>query len=101
MIRRNISLILCVVILHSSFSAQFEEKYLVAENTPQWAILMYTADPDPGLVVKAYNLYYTDHEFVKNQHTQYYKRWLRLFSRNNSKSGVLYGKIKILLYTER
>ena len=37
---------------------------------------MYSPDPDPGIVMKLYEAYYREHEFVKNQHTQYYKRWI-------------------------
>ena len=43
-------------------------------------------------IVKEYNKFYTKNKFVKNQHTQYYKRWIRSLSRttnlntNSSKS---------------
>ena len=43
-------------------------------------------------IIEEYNKFYTTNEFVKNQHTQYYKRWIRSFSRttnlntNSSKS---------------
>lgn len=38
---------------------------------------MYADQPDPGAVIAGYEAYYRTHEFVKNQHTQYYKHWLR------------------------
>ena len=44
---------------------------------PEWVQLMYAPDPDAGAVVDAYDAYYASHPFVKNSHTQYYKRWKR------------------------
>lgn len=44
---------------------------------PDWVRLMYSADPDPGAVQAAYDAYYATHPFVKNTHTQYFKRWKR------------------------
>ena len=44
---------------------------------PDWVRLMYSADPDPGAVQAAYDAHYATHPFVKNTHTQYFKRWKR------------------------
>ncbi|MBL0044734.1 MAG: PKD domain-containing protein [Flavobacteriales bacterium] len=44
---------------------------------PQWVQLMYSENPDPGAVAAAYAAYYSTHPFVKNNHTQYFKRWKR------------------------
>ncbi|MBK9193754.1 MAG: PKD domain-containing protein [Flavobacteriales bacterium] len=44
---------------------------------PQWVQLMYSANPDPGAVIAAYDAYYANNPFVKNSHTQYFKRWKR------------------------
>ncbi|MCU0320166.1 MAG: PKD domain-containing protein, partial [Flavobacteriales bacterium] len=46
-------------------------------DLPEWARLMYLPDADPGAVEAAFNAYYATHRFVKNTHTQYYKRWKR------------------------
>ncbi|MEM7105145.1 MAG: LamG-like jellyroll fold domain-containing protein [Bacteroidota bacterium] len=60
-----------------------EEQYSVNKSDiPTWIQLMYSDDPDPEQVISAYNNYYQQNEFVKNGHTQYYKRWLRALSRN-------------------
>ena len=45
---------------------------------------MYVSEPDPAMVIKAYENYYRINEFQKNEHTQYYKRWLRSFSRSEN-----------------
>lgn len=64
--------------------AQVEMKYGTASSTtiPYWARLMYQPKPDPAKVIAEYTAYYKTHPFVKNQHTQYYKRWQRGFSRS-------------------
>ena len=57
-----------------------------SENLPNWAELMYSENPDEGEVIKLYREYYKTNKFVKNKHTQYYKRWIRNISRyTNSK----------------
>lgn len=59
-----------------------ELPYNIADpNLPDWVQLMYTQNPDPGQVIAAYTKYYKTNKFVKNGHTQYYKRWLRGITR--------------------
>lgn len=69
-----------------SLLAQFETPYQstftnATESEPQWITEMYQSDSDPGKVVDLYETYYKTNTFVKNSHTQYYKRWLRSISR--------------------
>jgi hypothetical protein len=44
---------------------------------PMWVRKMYSADPNVPEVAKMYKEYYKTNKFVKTQHTQYYKRWIR------------------------
>jgi photosystem II stability/assembly factor-like uncharacterized protein len=44
---------------------------------PDWAQRMYSENPSVFEVDALYRSYFTDHEFVKTYHTQYYKRWRR------------------------
>ena len=44
---------------------------------PAWVQMMYAPNADPGAVQASYNAYYAAHPFVKNVHTQYFKRWKR------------------------
>ncbi len=46
-------------------------------SSPDWVQLMYADSAELGPVMRAYDAYYDDHPFVKNQHTQYLKRWKR------------------------
>ena len=65
--------------------AQFEMKYNIdSKEPPKWVQLMYSESPNVGTVVKEYNKFYTNNNFVKNKHTQYYKRWIRSFSRTTN-----------------
>ena len=58
--------------------AQREFPYTLrqAEASPLWVTKMYEKDADPGEVIQLYNAYYKINPFVKNQHTQFYKRWI-------------------------
>jgi hypothetical protein len=66
-------------------TAQVEMRYANADNQniPHWAQLMYEANPDPGKVTAEYRSYYKTHRFIKDKHTQYYKRWMRTISRKD------------------
>jgi len=63
-------------------NSQIEKKYTADANSPVWVHLMYDDASDPAKVIEAHDSYYTLHTKVKNEHTQYYKRWLRSFSRS-------------------
>ena len=78
-------------LLSVNIYSQTEMKYNAkSENFPNWAELMYSENPDKGEVIKLYREYYKTNELVKNKHTQYYKRWIRHFSRyTNSKLARL------------
>nr|MDQ3016772.1 hypothetical protein [Bacteroidota bacterium] len=72
------SLIFISILFGQSLQAQQEEPYLIRsdEVAPEWVLRMYQKDADPGEVMRLYKEYYSTHAFVKNQHTQYYKRWI-------------------------
>ena len=75
--------ILFIFLLCTSFShSQLEYKYDQKSSTlPYWVQEMYSSNPDPGKVELLYQDYYKKNQFVKNKHTQYYKRWKRFLSR--------------------
>lgn len=70
-----------ILAIATSLQAQTEHRYSAAADLPEWAELMYAESPDPGTVISAYELWYNSHAFVKNKHTQYYKRWVRSLGR--------------------
>ncbi|MCB9235407.1 MAG: T9SS type A sorting domain-containing protein [Bacteroidia bacterium] len=66
-----------------NLQAQLEDKYQQSSpDLPDWVSLMYSDSPDPGAVTAAYEGWYKTHPFVKNSHTQYYKRWLRMLGQD-------------------
>ena len=68
-----------------SMFAQLEVRYANGtDENPRWIQLMYSDTPDLGKVTEAYTKYYQTNPFVKNKHTQYYKRWLRSISRTTA-----------------
>ncbi len=72
-----------------AFTQQFELPPATQDpNLPAWAQQMYGDHPDIGAVVEGYRTYYKAHPFVKNAHTQYYKRWLQAISRDPNGSAL-------------
>lgn len=71
--------ILLFISIHFSFVnfAQPETPYRVTENDPEWVQYMYSSDPNVYLLRELYEGYYADHDFIKTNHTQYYKRLLK------------------------
>ena len=55
-----------------------------SKELPKWVQLMYSEKPNEGKIIEEYNKFYTKNKFVKNQHTQYYKRWIRSLSRTTN-----------------
>lgn len=76
--------LLSIIFLVFSSQAQLERKYPTNDNSPKWIQLLYTDGADPAEVIRAHDRYFAEHEKIKNEHTQYYKRWLRSFSRRES-----------------
>jgi len=74
-----ISFLLFSLALFSQTETHYSNSF---NQNPEWVELMYKQSPDAGLVIKAYQDYYKSHPFVKNKHTQYYKRWQRALSRS-------------------
>lgn len=62
-------------------------------NQPEWVQLMYQEQADPDEVAEAYEAYYKTHDFVKNIHTQYYKRWQRAMQEDATGWFASGGKI--------
>ncbi|MDA9669089.1 hypothetical protein N9T62_00840, partial [bacterium] len=73
-----------IILFLTSLNAfsQIEKKYdKSSDKIPNWVKLMYADEPNVGNVIKEYENYFKINSFNKNKHTQYYKRWLRSFSR--------------------
>ena len=75
--RIPISLILCTLSLQSLCQHTPQTSYEGAPNTPSWASLMYENPQNVDQIRDGYEEWRKDNPDVKNQHSQYYKRWLR------------------------
>lgn len=78
----------CIFFLISQSHGQELMKYGNASDPdlPEWVQAMYKDNADPGEVIQKYNAYYLQHPFIKNGHTQFFKRWIRKFSREHTRT---------------
>lgn len=49
----------------------------IKDNDPQWIHELYSQEPDIESIENSYRLYYEQHEFIKNVHTQNYKHFIK------------------------
>lgn len=58
-------------------------------NQPKWAQKMYSENPSVYEVDSLYTKYYRENSFVKNYHTQYYKRWRKMVNDRIQDDGTV------------
>jgi photosystem II stability/assembly factor-like uncharacterized protein len=58
-------------------------------NLPSWAKEMYKPNPNLFLVKSLYENYYKTNPFLKNEHTQYYKRWVHAIQNMVDENGMV------------
>ena len=78
---KHIITILFVLFFITNSQSQNNPKYfktipLLNNETPEWALLMYSENPNVGEVEKLFKQYYKENSFVKNIHTQNHKYWI-------------------------
>jgi photosystem II stability/assembly factor-like uncharacterized protein/PKD repeat protein len=70
-------LILALFITEYSFGQNHLARINANEpGLPDWAVAMYSPDPNYFEVVNLYHAYFKTHPFEKTIHTQYFKRWV-------------------------
>ncbi|MBK6785735.1 MAG: hypothetical protein IPG79_19800 [Saprospiraceae bacterium] len=75
------------IFIQTDVKTQFAIRHEAEDPTrPDWINEMYKKNADPGKVISLYEEYYKTNEFVKNEHTQYYKRWIRSILRENNRT---------------
>jgi len=57
-------------------TAFFKTLPVLTENTPEWARLMYSSNPNVAEVEDLFKAYYKTHELTKTIHTQNHKHWI-------------------------
>jgi photosystem II stability/assembly factor-like uncharacterized protein len=79
-----------LVICHFTFSQQYLTAEPVPNNDqPEWASLMYESHTNIYHIDHLYRSFYKSNIYVKNTHTQYYKRWRRSIDRYINDEGYL------------
>jgi len=67
----------------------FKEIPQLDKNTPDWALSMYSDNPNVELVESAYNAYFLTRPFEKTIHTQNYKHWMRVIDELVNDEGFI------------
>ena len=70
-------------------NAQEEIKYGTSPNSPEWVVYMYQDNPNLFVLRDLFQTYYESNEFIKNQHTQYFKRLLKNYWLNTDEEGFI------------
>ncbi len=86
----HILLFLAFIRLSANTYAQYRPSEAEINSLPEWAQKMYSAQPNYFEVETLYMDYYREHTFVKNFHTQYYKRWKRRVINNVDENGWIH-----------
>jgi hypothetical protein len=77
-LKKTPTLIACILLTISQLDAQSGiEPIFVGTDAPAWMQLLAAPDPNVFEVQAAYEAYYRERPFEKNNYTQYYKRWMR------------------------
>ena len=71
-------IILSVAAIGISAQNMYKPSAYEISKAPEWAKEMYKENPDCFKVEKMYSEYYSNNDFIKTYHTQYYKRWKKL-----------------------
>ena len=68
-----------------------EQSYAAPNDAslPDWVREMYAPDPNLLKVEALYKAYYQKNVFVKNEHTQYFKRWTKVYRKFTQKDGTV------------
>jgi PKD repeat protein len=76
MINKTILLGISVLLCLTSYAQTTETSYST-KNQPEWVQLMYSDPVNLIQLREAYEAYYQTHSFEKNEHTQFYKRYMK------------------------
>lgn len=80
----------CLLVCTNIWAQQKPSPIYLAPDAPEWAAMMMRDDANVFVVKQAYEDYYRQHEFVKTDYTQYYKRWLHWARRLVQPDGTIH-----------
>ncbi len=92
-----------ILVLTFQSKAQNSESFfktipIIDETTPDWAVEMYSENPNVNKVDFDYYMFYKENPFKKNIHTQNYKYWHRNIKNLIDKNGFIDQSIAIKEY---
>ncbi len=86
---RGLLFSICLLIVVEGFAQAPQLPYSInAPDLPDWVHLLYSDTANESQIQAAFEAYYQQHPFEKNQHTQYFKRWKRQLARAPHWSGM-------------
>jgi PKD repeat protein len=71
------------------FAQENQTAYSVSADQPEWIVKMYGENPNLFELRELYHQYYRTHPFVKNQHTQYFKRLMKEYWTSTDEYGFI------------
>lgn len=85
----RIAFLLVFVMVSTIASSQYvpQTTYKAQPSDPEWVHLMYAQDVHVETLRAAFDAWRKDHPNVKDQHTQFYKRWMRTFQTSTDDHG--------------
>lgn len=78
---------LALLFFGHSFAQVPQTQYSTKSDSPNWVKLIYGQTPNVKQVREAYESYYSTHDLVKNNDTQFYKRWMKQYLHQSDKDG--------------
>lgn len=74
---KKILLVVGLFCFNYSNAQENQQAYKVQVGDPEWVAKMYAPNPNLFELRTLYHAYYQTHDFVKNRHTQYFKRLMK------------------------
>lgn len=87
---RLLLVLICCLFSGAIMAQQHPTPIFVADDAPDWMQRLVQPNPNVFAVQRAYNTYYQQHEFVKTDYTQYYKRWIHWARHYVQPDGSIY-----------
>lgn len=91
---------LAAVIATAAFG-QYKPSTYNIQQLPQWAQEMYSDTPNVHLVVELYEKFFSENEFEKSVHTQYYKRFVRRNADYVNEEGLVDQELMAAAFTKQ
>jgi photosystem II stability/assembly factor-like uncharacterized protein len=86
---RRLLVAMLLIISQLAVAQNRPDPIYVAPDAPNWVQMMDAPNPNVRQIQAAYDAWYAEHPFEKNNYTQYYKRWMRWAKNRTNGDGAL------------